>query len=205
MLPFLMLCILVCWLLHLLNNLHLDPHLYLLSLTEHYSSRIGQIWMSLQRCRSDTLIQQKVNNSVFVEVKCINSCKSIAHRRVVSFWGFFWRYRRIFWWSSFHSWDEFEGSWDIFLTRSYVDTQVAECTMVMYKRKFHCCICCMLFTDDVCRSVGVTQTLSDNNVTVIGLLTDGEEAEYREEVKTLSVWCQENNISLNKTKDMITD
>lgn len=54
-------------------------------------------------------------------------------------------------------------------------------------------------------SVGVTQTLSDNNVTVIGLLTDGEEAEYREEVKTLAIWCQENNISLNKTKEMITD
>lgn len=92
-----------------------------------------------------------------------------------------------------------------FLTQSYVDTQVAECILVMYKRKFRCCICCMSFTDNVCRSVCVTQTLSDNNVTVIGLLTDGEEAEYREEVKTLSVWCQENNISLNKTKDMITD
>lgn len=91
------------------------------------------------------------------------------------------------------------------MSQSYVDTQVAVCTLVMYKRKFHCCICCMLFTDDICRSVCVTQTLSDNNVTVIGLLTDGEEAEYREEVKTLSVWCQENNISLNKTKDMITD
>ncbi|CAM4709804.1 unnamed protein product [Leuciscus chuanchicus] len=56
-----------------------------------------------------------------------------------------------------------------------------------------------------CVSVSVTQTLSDNNVTVIGLLTDGEEAAYREEVKTLAIWCQENNISLNKTKEMITD
>jgi len=54
-------------------------------------------------------------------------------------------------------------------------------------------------------SVGVTQTLSYNNLTVIGLLTDGEEAEYREEVKTLAIWCQENNISLNKTKEIITD
>lgn len=54
-------------------------------------------------------------------------------------------------------------------------------------------------------SVGVIQTLSDNNVAVIGLLTDGEEAVHRKEVKTLAVWCQENNISLNKTKEMITD
>ncbi len=54
-------------------------------------------------------------------------------------------------------------------------------------------------------SFSVTQTLSDDNVIVIGLLTDGEEAVYRKKVKTLAVWCQENNISLNKTKEMITD
>ena len=44
------------------------------------------------------------------------------------------------------------------------------------------------------------------NTTVVGLITNDETA-YREEVRALGVWSQENNFSLNvnKTKEMIVD
>ena len=40
--------------------------------------------------------------------------------------------------------------------------------------------------------------------TVVGLITDNEETAYREEVRDLAVWCQDNNLSLNvsKTQDI---
>ena len=40
---------------------------------------------------------------------------------------------------------------------------------------------------------------------VVGLITDNNETAYREEVRDLTVWCQDNNLSLNviKTKEMI--
>ena len=43
--------------------------------------------------------------------------------------------------------------------------------------------------------------------TVLGLITDNDETAYREEVRDLAVWCQDNNLSLNviKTKVMIVD
>ena len=43
--------------------------------------------------------------------------------------------------------------------------------------------------------------------TVVGLITNNNETLYREEVRALGVWCQENNLSLNvnKTKEMIVD
>ena len=43
--------------------------------------------------------------------------------------------------------------------------------------------------------------------TVVGLITNNDEAAYREEVRALGVWCQENNLTLNvnKTKEMIVD
>ena len=43
--------------------------------------------------------------------------------------------------------------------------------------------------------------------TVVGLITNNDEAAYREEVRALGVWWQENNLSLNvnKTKEMIVD
>ena len=43
--------------------------------------------------------------------------------------------------------------------------------------------------------------------TVVGLITINDEIAYREEVKALGVWCQENNrsIKVNKTKEMIGD
>lgn len=129
--------------------------------------------------------------SVFVEVRTIISCKSIAFRRFVSFCGF----QRIFWCSSFDHWDGFEGSWDIFCVFVFLYQVLS--TPGLYRKAFCGCICwCVL----VC----VTQTLSDNIVRVIGcsqmvrrLYTVGGEDP--------AVWCQENNISLNKTEEMITD
>ena len=42
---------------------------------------------------------------------------------------------------------------------------------------------------------------------MVGLITDNDETAYREEVRDLSVWCQDNNLSLHmiKTKEMIMD
>ncbi|XP_064861390.1 uncharacterized protein LOC115101629 isoform X3 [Oncorhynchus nerka] len=46
-----------------------------------------------------------------------------------------------------------------------------------------------------------------DNTTVVGLITDNDETAYREEVRDLAMWCQDNNLSLNviKTKEMIVD
>ncbi len=46
-----------------------------------------------------------------------------------------------------------------------------------------------------------------DDTTVIGLITDNDETPYREEVSTLSKWCQENHLSLNidKTKELVVD
>jgi hypothetical protein len=46
-----------------------------------------------------------------------------------------------------------------------------------------------------------------DNTTVVGFITNNDETAYREEVRALRVWCQENNISLNvnKTKEIIMD
>ena len=46
-----------------------------------------------------------------------------------------------------------------------------------------------------------------DDTTVVGLITDNNETACREEVKDLSVWCQDNNLSLNvsKTKELIVD
>ncbi len=43
--------------------------------------------------------------------------------------------------------------------------------------------------------------------TVIGLITDNDETTYREEVSTLTKWCQENHLLLNidKTKELVVD
>ena len=44
-------------------------------------------------------------------------------------------------------------------------------------------------------------------MTVVGLITNNGETAYREEVGELSVWFQDNDLSLNvsKTKDLIVD
>ena len=46
-----------------------------------------------------------------------------------------------------------------------------------------------------------------DDTTVVGLITDNDETAYREEVRDLTVWCKDNNLSLNviKTKEMIVD
>ena len=48
--------------------------------------------------------------------------------------------------------------------------------------------------------------LSDDT-TVIGLITDGDETVFREEVRALTSWWQDNNLQLNlsKTKELIED
>ena len=46
-----------------------------------------------------------------------------------------------------------------------------------------------------------------DDTTVVGLITDSDETTYREEVRELAVWCQDNNPSLNvsKTKELIVN
>jgi hypothetical protein len=39
-----------------------------------------------------------------------------------------------------------------------------------------------------------------DDTTVVGLITDNDETAYREEVRDLSEWCQNNNLSLNVTE-----
>ena len=41
----------------------------------------------------------------------------------------------------------------------------------------------------------------------VGLIPDNDETAYREEVRDLTLWCKDNNLSLNviKTKEMIVD
>jgi hypothetical protein len=39
-----------------------------------------------------------------------------------------------------------------------------------------------------------------DNTTVVGLITDNDETAYREEIRDLAGWCQNNNLSLNVTK-----
>jgi hypothetical protein len=46
-----------------------------------------------------------------------------------------------------------------------------------------------------------------DNTPVVGLITNKDETAYKEEVRELSVWCYDNNFSLNvrKTKELIVD
>ncbi len=65
-----------------------------------------------------------------------------------------------------------------------------------------------LYTHDctATRSSNVIVKFADDT-TVIGLITDNDETAYREEVSTLTKWCQENHLSLNidKTKELVVD
>ena len=49
-------------------------------------------------------------------------------------------------------------------------------------------------------------TFSDHT-TVIALITNNDESDYREETSELALWCRDNNLSLNisKTKEFIVD
>ncbi len=70
------------------------------------------------------------------------------------------------------------------------------------------CILYHLYTHDctATHSSNVIVKFADDT-TVIGLLTDNDETAYREEVSTLTKWCQENHLSLNidKTKELVVD
>ena len=46
-----------------------------------------------------------------------------------------------------------------------------------------------------------------DDTTVVGLITDNDETAYREEVRDLAVWCQDNNLPFNmsRTKELIVD
>ena len=46
-----------------------------------------------------------------------------------------------------------------------------------------------------------------DDTTVVGLITNNDETAYREEVRALGVWCQDNKLSLNVSKrnEMIVD
>ncbi|KAI3369238.1 hypothetical protein L3Q82_007780 [Scortum barcoo] len=65
-----------------------------------------------------------------------------------------------------------------------------------------------LFTHD-CVATHSSNTIIKfaDDTTVIGLITGDNEAAYREEVRALTSWCQDNNLHLNvsKTKELIVD
>uniref|UniRef100_A0A8C6KS07 Reverse transcriptase domain-containing protein n=1 Tax=Nothobranchius furzeri TaxID=105023 RepID=A0A8C6KS07_NOTFU len=46
-----------------------------------------------------------------------------------------------------------------------------------------------------------------DNTTVVGLITNGDETAYRQEISALTHWCQDNRLTLNvtKTKELIMD
>ncbi|KAI3364660.1 hypothetical protein L3Q82_011442 [Scortum barcoo] len=67
-----------------------------------------------------------------------------------------------------------------------------------------------LFTHDDCVATHSSNTIVKfaDDTTVIGLITgDSTETAYREEVRALTSWCQDNNLHLNvsKTKELIVD
>jgi hypothetical protein len=61
-----------------------------------------------------------------------------------------------------------------------------------------------LFTPD-CTARHDSKTIIKlaDDTTVVGLITDNDETAYREEVRDLTMWCKDNNLSLNviKTKE----
>ncbi|KAM9512196.1 uncharacterized protein ACWYII_046268 [Salvelinus alpinus] len=64
-----------------------------------------------------------------------------------------------------------------------------------------------LFTHD-CLGMNDSNTIKFSyDTTVVGLITDSNETAYREEVRSVAVWCQDINLSLNvsKTKDLFVD
>ena len=65
-----------------------------------------------------------------------------------------------------------------------------------------------LFTHD-CVAMHVSNSIIKfaDDTTIVGLITNNDETSYREEVRALGEWCQENNLSLtvNKTKELIVD
>ena len=67
---------------------------------------------------------------------------------------------------------------------------------------------CVLFTHD-CVSAHNSQHITKfaDDTMVVGLITDGDETAYREELRDLAVLSQDNNLSLNVSnkKELIVD
>ncbi len=63
-----------------------------------------------------------------------------------------------------------------------------------------------LYTHD-CTATHSSNIIVKFATKVVGLITDNDEMAYREEVSTLTKWCQENHLSLNidKTKELVVD
>ncbi|KAK3524747.1 hypothetical protein QTP86_002195, partial [Hemibagrus guttatus] len=70
--------------------------------------------------------------------------------------------------------------------------RVIPTTLLIVHERLHCYRPLLKFADDT---------------TVIGLISDGDESEYRQEVEQLAVWCSLNNLELNtlKTVEMVVD
>ena len=62
-----------------------------------------------------------------------------------------------------------------------------------------------LFTHDCVATNPIIKFADDT--TVVGLITNNGETAYREEVRALGLWCQENNLppNIHKTKRLIMD
>ena len=63
-----------------------------------------------------------------------------------------------------------------------------------------------LFTHD-CLATHVSNSIIKfaDDTTVVCLINNNDETPYREEARALVGWCQENTLSLNKTKELIVD
>ena len=62
-----------------------------------------------------------------------------------------------------------------------------------------------LFTHDCVAKHDSNTIQFADDTKVVSLITDNDETAYREEVRDLAVWCQDNNLNLNKTKEVIVD
>jgi hypothetical protein len=66
----------------------------------------------------------------------------------------------------------------------------------------------LLFTHD-CVAMHASNSIIKfaDNTTAVGLITNNDETAYREEVRAIGVWCQDNNLTLNvnKSNEMIMD
>ena len=63
-----------------------------------------------------------------------------------------------------------------------------------------------LFTHD-CMAMHASNSIIKfaDDTTVVGLITNNDETAYREEVRALAEWCQENNLNVNNTRELIVD
>ena len=65
-----------------------------------------------------------------------------------------------------------------------------------------------LFTNDcVTHNDSVKMAKFADDTTISGLISKGDESQYRQDINSLANWCEENNLLLNaqKTKEMVID